>query len=576
MMNRERVVAWLFLLFFLFPLSNLVGQKSYPKNLFRSPVGFPITLSGSFGELRSNHLHSGIDIRTQGVQGKPIYAVADGYVSRVNISPVGFGKALYITHPNGYTSLYGHLKSFAGPIATWVKEEHYKRESFAMDVEVPAGLLKVKKGDIVAYSGNSGSSGGPHLHFELRDTRTQEIIDPLAFGLMPPDKIPPRIAWLKIYPMDGNSMVNFVNKPLQVAVSETGGVSAIKVPDTIKVSGNITFGIEPSDVADGGLKTGIHSIELTVDGVTVFGQTIERFAFSETRYANSLKDYPAFIQARRKIQRAYVAPNNKLSIYHGVVNRGVVNFTDGKAHRIQYVVKDRFGNSNRLLFWVKSHPPAGGRPKPVYNGDQLLTYKEDNIFEREGVKFVVPKEALYEDLPFEYSVSGSTGGSYADVHHLHNNLTPLHTFCTLSVKARGIPSDKVSKALMVKVSPGNKFSSVGGTFKDGYVTAKIREFGNYTITLDDTPPIIKPVNVFNNKKVSKQSTIQVKMSDNLAGIKSYRGTLNGRWILMDYDAKSSTLTYRFDDRMKPGKNRFVLVVTDGVGNSTRYEALLIR
>lgn len=576
MMHRRCLAAVVLLLLLMVPSMAVIGQKASPKNYFRSPVGFPITLSGSFGELRSNHLHSGIDIRTQGVSGKPVYAIADGYVSRVNVSPVGFGKALYINHPNGYTSLYGHLQSYAGPIATWVKGEHYKKESFAMDVEVPAGLLKVKKGDIVAYTGNSGSSGGPHLHFELRDTRTQEIIDPLSFGFMPPDKIPPRIAWLKVYPMDANSMVNFTNNPLLIPVTSDGGISSIKMADTIKVSGNISFGIEPSDMADGGLKTGIHSIELTVDGERIFSQTIERFAFSETRYANSLKDYPAFIQAKRKIQRSYVAPNNKLSVYNDVVNRGVVNFTDRRAHRIQYVVKDVFGNTNKLGFWVTSHPPASGRPKPLYAGDQLLTYKTDNIFERPGIKFEVPKEALYEELPFEYSVTGATGGSYAEVHHLHNNLTPLHTFCTLSVKAKGLPSDKTSKALIVKVSPGNKFSSVGGSYADGYVTTKIREFGNYTIAIDDIPPVVKPVNVFNNKKVSKQSTIQVKMSDNLAGIKTYRGTLNGRWILMDYDAKSSSLTYRFDDRMKPGKNRFVLVVTDGVGNSTRYEASLIR
>ena len=189
-----------------------MAQKQYPKDYFRSPVNFPVSLAGSFGEIRKNHFHSGIDIRTEGVQGKPVYAIADGYVSRVNISPGGFGKALYVAHPNGYTSLYGHLRNYAGVIASWVKAQQIKKESFAMDVETPEGLLKVKKGDLIAFSGNSGASGGPHVHFEIRDTKTQEIIDPLDFGFMKPDGIPPKISWIKIFPFGDNSMVNFSNK----------------------------------------------------------------------------------------------------------------------------------------------------------------------------------------------------------------------------------------------------------------------------------------------------------------------------------------------------------------------------
>ncbi len=573
-MVRRKILLSVFCSFILLTL-KVYAQPSYPKNYFRSPVSYPITLAGSFGELRRNHFHSGIDIRTGGVEGKPIYAVADGYVSRVNVSPGGFGKALYVAHPNGYTSLYGHLKSFAGTIGIWVKAHQYKNESFAFDTEVAAGVLKVKKGDIIAFSGNSGSSGGPHLHFEIRDSKTQEIIDPFDFGLMQPDDVPPRITLLKIYPFDDNSLVNFSDKALSVPVSCSAGICAIKVSDTIRVSGNIIFGIEPSDNADGGLKTGIHTIQLTVDGAAVFSQNMDRFAFSETRYANSLKDYPAFVHGKRKIQRSYVAPNNKLTIYGDVKNRGILNFTDRKAHRVQYVVKDVFGNSARLSFWVKSHPPAGGRPKPFYTGSQLLTYKEDNHFERSGIKFDVPKEALYEDLAFEYDVTGPAGGSYADVHHLQDNLTPLHTFCTLSIKTNGLPPSETGRAVIVQVS-GNKHSSVGGKYAGGYVTAQIREFGNYTVMVDATPPVIRPVNIFDNKKVGKQYSILVKISDNLSGIKSYRGTLNGRWILMDYDAKSSQLIYAFDDMIKPGKNFFVLNVTDAVGNSTRYEATLIR
>jgi hypothetical protein len=576
-MLKTRLTAVFILL--ITPVLLTMAQNNYPKNYFRSPVNIPVSLSGSFGEIRRNHFHSGIDIRTESVQGKPIYAIADGYVSRVNISSGGFGKALYIMHPNGYTSLYAHLRNYAGPIAVWVRSQQFKKESFAMDVEVPDGMLKVKKGDLVAYSGNSGASGGPHLHFEIRDAKTQEIIDPLDFGFMKSDGIPPKITWLKIYPFGDNSMVNFADKAVLIPVTGSGGSFRLKMADTVKVSGDIIFGIETSDNAEGSLKTGVHAIDLTVDGVKVFSQNIERFAFAETRYVNSLIDYPAYVQNKRKVQRSYVAPNNKLSVYSNVKNRGILNFVDSKVHKIQYEVKDAFGNKANLVFFVKSHPPAnmGGRSKSTdSHGSQLFTYKSDNHFERPNLKFDVPSEALYDDLPFEYTLTPPVLGSYSGVHHLQNQYTPLHTWCSLSIRTENLPKHLVSKAVIVSVSPGNKFSSKGGTIEDGWITTKIRDFGNYTVTVDTEPPVIRVINIFPNKKVKKQSTIQVKISDNLSGIKTYRGTLNGKWILMDYDEKNRLLTYVFDDLMKPGKNIFVLTVTDAVGNSSRYEAALIR
>jgi hypothetical protein len=553
------------------------GQNNYPKGYFRSPVGYTITLAGSFGEIRRNHFHSGIDFRTEGVQGKPIYAIADGYVSRVNVAAGGFGKALYLAHPNGYTSVYGHLRNFAGPIGSWVKTQQYKNESFAIDTEVQAGVLKVKKGDIIAYSGNSGASGGPHLHFEIRDTKTQETIDPLDFGLMPRDAIPPKVAAVKIYPFDEQAMVNNTGNPVLVPAIGGQGKYSLKVADTLMVSGNVIFGIETSDNSAGSLNTGVHTIVLEIDGMPVYSHSIDRFAFSETRYVNSLIDFPAYIRNKRKIQRSYIAPNNHLRVYGDVVNRGLVHFSDQKVHRVKYTVRDVFGNAATCSFLVKSHPPApkGGRPGSGSDG-KMLSWKTDNHIGHPNLLFDIPKEALYEDLAFEYSVTPATLGAFSKVHHLHNQFTPLHTFCELAIKPETLPAKLQSKAVIVEMEAGNRFSSVGGTFEDGYVRTRIRDFGNYAVMADTTAPVIKPVNIFHNKKVSKQSSIQVKISDNLAGIRSYRGTLNGKWILMDYDAKNRLLVYSFDEHLKPGKNQFVLVVTDGVGNTSKYSATLVR
>ena len=396
-----RVVIFSFLL--LVPIILVRAQPPYTKNYFRSPVNFTITLAGSFGEIRRNHFHSGIDIRTEGVEGKPVYAIADGYVCRINVSPSGFGKALYIVHPNGYLSLYGHLKGYASPIAGWVRAQQYKQESFAFDMEVPKGTLKVKKGDLIAWSGNSGASGGPHLHFEIRDAATQEIIDPLDFGFMNTGGSPPVINWLKIYPFDDNALVNDQNNPLLLPVTGTGGECRLKTPGRITVSGNIIFGIETTAIAEGGMKTGVHNITLSVDGVTVFCQTIDRFAFAETRYVNSLMDYPAFLHNGRKIQRSYVAPNNKLGVYSDVKNQGILNFSDSKVHKLKYVVKDAFGKASTFEFELTSHPPVNqaGRAKPEKNSFHWMSYKSDNHFEQDNVKLDIPKDAIYEDLPFE-------------------------------------------------------------------------------------------------------------------------------------------------------------------------------
>jgi murein DD-endopeptidase MepM/ murein hydrolase activator NlpD len=554
------------------------SQSKYPKNYFRSPVDFGIFLSGSFGEVRKNHFHSGIDIRTEGVSGKPVYAIADGYIQRINISPVGFGKALYIVHPNGYTSVYGHLDRFNPKIGAYTKAEQYRQESFSLDISVQPGVLPVKKGDIIAYSGNSGSSGGPHLHFEIRDTGTQETINPLLFGFSLKDVVSPRITSVRIYPIGENSMVNFADHPVSLDVSGADGRYYIRSKDTVKVTGNIIFGIEAFDyLNDSELKTGIASIEMRVDTVKYFSQTLDRFAFAETRYVNSVIDYPLFIRSGKKIQRSYVAPNNKLSIYKEMVHKGVVNFTVSKSYMVQYTVKDIFGNRSELSFWVKSHPPPpAGRFVVRKPTGTLFSCKSDSHFATNDLILDLPDDALYEDLDFIYSSSEPLPRGYSKVHHLQDEYTPVQSFCDLSIKPTRLPKNLESRVLIAKVEGPTKYSSRGGKWDNGFVKTQVKEFGDFMVMVDTTPPVIIAVNITPGKRLNKQNTIKVKIHDNLAGIKSYRGTLNGKWILMDYDAKNQLLTYSFDDRIRNGKNDFILTVKDNVGNETVYKASLVK
>jgi len=575
-MKNMILVAFMFLSLI---LNGQSGKESrYPKNYFRSPVDFPILLAGGFGDVRQNHFHSGLDIRTGGEEGKPVYAVADGYVCRINISSTGFGNAIYITHPNGFMSLYGHLKKLNGPIGNWIREQQYKKESFEIDTPVDPGVLKVKKGELIAYSGNTGLSEGPHLHFEIRNAATQEIINPLLFGLPFKDSIPPKIYNVRIYPFDENSMVNFSGNSLTLAVTGSGDECRVISKDTTKVSGNIIFGIQALDFSnDTGSRDGIFSIELFVDTVCFFTQKIERFAFAESRYANSVLDYPQVVRTGQRIMRSYIAPNNKLSIYGRNKNKGVVNFMDDKPHKIHYIVKDVFGNASSLTFWVKSHllAPQGVRENKTPKGT-LLTCGKSNHVSSEGFIFDLPADALYEDLDFVSSSSPAVHGSYCPVFHLQNDYVPIHSACTLSIKADRIPKRLISKALIVKVNEAGYFSGKSSKWENDFIKTQIREFGNYSVAVDTTPPVIRPINVRQNKNISKQTTLSFRISDNLSGIQYYRGTLNGKWILMNFDAKSGLLVYYFDDRIHSGKNNFRLVVKDGVGNESVYQANLTR
>lgn len=579
MLRRARFASVLVIYSLSLTSFPVFSQTSYPQTLFRSPVDFSLSLSGSYGEIRPNHFHSGIDIRTEGVIGKPVYSASEGYVSRIYVSPWGFGKAVYVNHPAGYTTVYGHLDRFHGEIASYAYDQQYANESFSIDVTLPAGKIQVRKGEIIGYSGNSGSSGGPHLHFEIRDARNQEPLDPLSFGIPVTDNLPPQIKWVKIYPSGYGAMVNYTSNPKALQASGGNGKYGVISPDTVMVSGNIIFGIEAYDYHNASsIRCGIKSIELTIDGEKVFGQAVERYAFSDTRYVNALLDYPQNVKNKQRFFRSYVAPGNKLEIFEGVVNQGIVSFTDRESHKIQYMVKDSHGNTSRIVFWVKSHPPAssGARPPVPEPPANLFNWDRENRFENPDIEFVVPASSLYEDLEFRYSSAPPVNGSYARIHRLQDEDTPLHLRCNLSIRAETLPKRLEPKALLVKVDKNGKFVSQGGSFSDGFVHGTIREFGEYTISVDTVPPKIKPVNVYHNKNISKQGTIVLTISDDVSGIKSYRGTLNGKWILMDYDAKRNRLEYKYDGRIKTGSNMFQLVVVDDVGNRSEYNATLVR
>lgn len=566
-----------FLTLFLVIGLTAFSQTFYPEGYFRAPVDFRMLLSGTFGELRGDHFHSGIDIKTGGVTGKNIYAIADGYVSRIKISPFGFGKAVYITHPNGFVSVYGHLKSFSKEIMEYTVKEQYRQESYSIDVAVPEGVLPVSGGEVIALSGNSGSTAGPHLHFEIRDAASQKPVNPLLFGYEIKDWIRPKITSLKVYPVNSTSKIDGINDTVEYALGGWGPEYRIKDNDTIHISGDASFGIITYDLLnDASNKNGIYSVDLFVDSNHVFSIVSDKFSFAETRYINSLIDYSEYIKTNRRFYRTYRSPNNRLSIYKTLKNNGVLSFSEDRIYLLQFVVKDLNQNTSVLTFRVRGEVSDPGRINdllPVTSGVHFH-YDKENRNENDEYRLVVPEGALYEDINYIYDFREGNGDMISRIHSIHNKSTPVHTSAVLSIKYLLSGNLDITKAYIARIDNGN-FYYCGGTPENDFLTTRINSFGDYCIMIDSIPPVIDLINFHNNKDCSSMSELIIRISDEDTGIQSYRGTINGQWILMEYDPKKELLIYRIDDRMSNGLNYFRLEVFDNLNNESVVEAKII-
>ncbi len=565
----------LYLTFLLFGIGICASaQSSYPQNLFVPPVDFPMLLSGTFAELRSNHFHSGIDIKTGGEEGKKINAVADGYISRIRVSPYGFGKAIYIQHNNGYTTVYGHLRNFTPEIEKWVKSEQYRLQNFDVDLFPTKDIFKVQQGKQIAWSGNSGSSQGPHLHFEIRDSRTEEPIDPILFGFDIKDFTRPTLNGFRIYPANIASTVNGSTKTFQAELSGWGPNYRLKTMDTVKVSGEVYFGLEAFDLLNGASnKNGINLVKVFVDSELQFYWEANKFSFAETRYLNSMIDYATFHHSGNRYFLTRIAPQNKLSMYKSPINGGIIKTKAGKSQKIRILLADGKRNESELNFIIKGVVGNSVAADKII-GAQQFSCQTLNQFRNPHISISMPGKCLYEDIPFEYAAEPSKPWSCAMIHKIHDPATPLHDYFDISIRIDSACKAKTAQLIVVKLNKNNRPVYAGGEIDGQFIKARIREFGNYTLMADSTAPKIKAVNIINGKTLQNQKNIQMTISDDLSGIKSYNGFLNGQWILMDFDAKNSLLRYDFDDRLKSGKNQFKLEVIDNVGNKGVYEATL--
>ncbi len=537
------------------------------------PVKIPVFLAGNFAELRPNHFHGGIDIKTQGKTGIEVDAAADGFVSRITISPAGYGRALYTDHPNGTTTVYGHLESFAPQIDEYIRNIQYQKETFAIDQVVPPGLLPVKKGEPIAKSGNAGSSVGPHLHFEIRRTKEEIMLNPLMFNMPVKDKLKPIVQALMVYPISGESSVSGKQTPQKFEVIKTpNNGDQLKVNQTISVYGEIGFGVQSVDLLDGSPnRCGIYSIKLTVDDHLIYSFKMDEVVINDSKYVNSHMDYALEVRTGQRLYRTWLEPGNKLKIYDAVEKRGIIEATDGKTHQVNYEISDVYGNTTNLSFKIQSKE-VKVTPLPVKG--ELFKYNKHNQIKDDGIRFSIPEGALYSDVDFQYQKKPALSKFYSPVFQLHNGLVALHFACPLRIKAVNLPENLQSKVMLAQIDPSTgRIYSATGKYDDGWVEGNIRTLGSYALAVDTEAPKITSLNNGDKKTPKDPTCLKFKVTDNLSGIENFRGTIDGKWVLFEYDLKNNLLSYTFDKtRMKfGGSHQLILEVTDFKGNTSTYK-----
>ena len=542
----------------------IFAQTQYPTDYFAPPLDIPMQLSGNFGELRPNHFHAGFDLKTNQREGLNVYAIAEGYVSRIKISTFGNGKCIYITHPNGYTSVYGHLQTTLGAIQDYVQKTHYKEKAFEIEMFPKPGELPVTKGQLIALSGNTGSSEGPHLHFEIRDTKSEFVINPIFFGYDKKinDTKKPTISSLYVYPMD-NTTVNQSKQPLllNVALQKDGTYLASKV----KANGKIGFGINAVDFDNvSGNRNGVFNVSTFVNGNPNYNYKFNTYSFDEMRYINALIDYPRYKKSGQRVQKLFMKTPFALSIIKTDSLRGIIPVEPNLASTYRIEVSDYFGNLSAITVPIEFDAATPIINEVPETSKYFIKVNKDYNFEKENMSVFFPAGTFYDDFNLNFDVKNNKI-------YIHDDVVPVHSNFTITIK-----DSTYSEALRDKVFIGRGGSYNATTRKNDVFTAKSKTLGQFGLVLDTIAPVIKIAKPIEGKWVSDK-TVQFIISDSSSGIKSYNGYLNGDWVLFEYDNKTRKITHKFDDTLlAEGANDLKIEVIDNVGNSAIFETHFFR
>ena len=554
----------LFLSVFLISVTcSLYAQKNYPQNYFRNPMNIPMDLSANFGELRSNHWHMGLDIRTQKKENLAVFAAAEGYVSRIKIEPGGFGQAIYITHPNGYTTLYAHVNSFYPALQQYVKEQQYKKESWAVDLVIPVNMFPVNKGTYIANSGNTGGSQGPHLHFEIRDTETERCLNPLLFNFPIKDNVPPSIIRLAMFDRTQSVYTQapafFALKKLP-AQYELSGTRIIQSPTE-----RVSFALQANDKLSGtNNPNGIYSATIYCDNTPMTSFTIDDVGYDETRFMNAHIDYRLRKKGGAYLQHLSKMPGDLSNVYQNLNNDGVINLSDTVVHDIRVEVLDAYQNKSILQFKVQYK--GNENNKPMTNPDVILYPGNMNVFESDDFEMMVDETGVYDTVPVKYERSAIIPGNISANHKIGDESIPLHTPITIRIKPLEPVAEEYRNKIVIQKDKGGRGDATKANWQNGWVTASFREFGIFNAYIDTTAPTINSLGSLDTVNLKTARRI-VFIPKDKSGIKSFRAELDGKWLRFTNDKYTSHI-YVFDEKWPAGLRELKIVVEDIVGNKT--------
>ncbi|MBO7133902.1 MAG: M23 family metallopeptidase [Bacteroidales bacterium] len=542
-------------------MSNINAQQE-AFDEFMLPVNFPIQLSGNFSEPRASHFHSGIDIRTY-TDGKPLYALADGYVSRILVSPYGYGHAIYIDYENGYRSVYGHLSAFAGEIATYVKNIQYEKESFRIDVNLSPLDIPVKKGQLVGYSGNTGQSGGPHLHFEIREASTDISLNTVGKYVKLTDNVPPEVSSVVIYPQSPTSSVSGTSKKQMISITKNTA-SSYKLSAPVYAKGKIGIGIEYCDrMTNSNNRYGAKQVDLLVNGKKTYTSIFDKVDFDKQSCKNSCFDFNYYVNDSKYVQKLFVEPNNDLDIYSNLTNNGYLTIGTNDSTKIQIKVTDFNGNVSNINFTILPDTATDIKFQNV----KKLKWDTENNLEIKGCRVSMDSATLFDDREVKLTNIGNK--KYSPIFELGDETEAVKKSFSVSLADSLVPPQYKSKAFICREIK-KKTNYLTSISENGWLSAKTNRFGKFYILIDTVAPTIKPI-VISSDMTGKQY-MEFKITDNLAGVSTYNIYINDKWVLGEYEPKKSSLKYFFDNRLAKAESyKLKVVVGDNVKNEAVYE-----
>ncbi len=555
-----------FALFFAISALNSNAQN-YPTDYFIAPLDPPLIITGTFGEIRENHFHSGIDLSTEEEEGLPVMAAADGFVSRIKISSDGYGKALYITHPNGYVTVYGHLEKFTAAINSFVRRLQYERQVFELDINPKENEFIVKQRDVIAYSGSSGSAQAPHVHFEIRDLKTEEPINPLLFGLPVKDSFLPELKYVRIFPLRESGILNTTDSAETYELRTGSNGYILSTAEAPIVYGNIGFGFFALDFQDSIMsELGIYSSELYIDGKLTFSTKFDRFNFKDTRYVNAHIDYPFKARDYITIERCHKLPGDQLKIYGDDLQTGYTNFDEDGPRYIKIVVKDFSGNSAQVEFRIIVKTSLREKNyQPQISNSLLVNFENEFSLHKSKLDIVIPEKAVYEN--FYYSDEESRSIYLSDVFRVGDIFETLHLPMSIGIKpTKEIVDSLKQKAVIIRIDEYGTIKSCGGLWKEKFLIAKTHEFGSFAIALDTVPPVLQMYYAPALMNNMYGGVVQIKISDELSKISNFSGKIDGKWHLFEYDKKNDVLITDVQSMDENLTHQVEITATDESGN----------